>query len=184
MTRSPRLCAGIIAALILAACATPKTGEPKPAPTDQDAAEVTPRADSENRAIISYFPRLSKVHKKKFERAAQSFPISLSPLASCNYVAISGKVKPHKHVDHDEVFIIVSGEGILSVEARDGGIETHEVTAGSIFHIPRGVAHAFENTGENGEETRGINVFSPAYTKPDRVEVNWAKKKTEKKPGN
>lgn len=53
------------------------------------------------------------------------------------------RLTPHAHRDMHEVFIVLSGQGLLQC---DGG--THEVGPGSCIEIAPGEVHAFENRGE------------------------------------
>jgi mannose-6-phosphate isomerase-like protein (cupin superfamily) len=49
---------------------------------------------------------------------------------------LQGEFIWHRHVDTDEVFIVV--EGALTIEFRDGRVE---LKAGEMFVVPRGVEH-------------------------------------------
>jgi len=57
---------------------------------------------------------------------------------------------PHCHSAEDEIFIVLSGEGHLLLWER-GGVEEHEVRAGSVIARPAGtgVSHAFRS-GDDG----------------------------------
>jgi quercetin dioxygenase-like cupin family protein len=150
-------------------CATGKVTAPRPA----TAGLASPRRN----ATVDHFDALSKRYKKPFGLAAKSFLLSLSDNQSVHYVTISARVAPHLHRDHDELFVLVSGQGILYLTSADGGVESHELVDGSIVHIPKGVAHAYEHFGAAGSgsrETLALSVFSPPYTSPDRHPVDWS----------
>ena len=46
---------------------------------------------------------------------------------------------PHQHAAKDQIFYIVSGEGVVSV-----GSETYEVLPGNLVYIPAGILHKTE----------------------------------------
>jgi mannose-6-phosphate isomerase-like protein (cupin superfamily) len=49
---------------------------------------------------------------------------------------VAGDFTWHKHVETDEVFIVV--EGVLDIEFRDGSVR---LGAGEMFVVPKGVEH-------------------------------------------
>src|SRR5712692_2427391 len=51
-------------------------------------------------------------------------------------------VTPHHHREIEEIYYIVSGEGLMTV-----GNETRQVEAGDAVYVPRGHRHTLENTG-------------------------------------
>jgi len=51
-------------------------------------------------------------------------------------VKIQGEFVWHKHVETDEVFLVV--DGAMAIEFRDGRVE---LAAGEMFVVPRGVEH-------------------------------------------
>ena len=51
-------------------------------------------------------------------------------------VKVQGEFVWHKHVDTDEVFLIV--EGVLRIDFRDGAVE---LKAGEMFVVPKGIEH-------------------------------------------
>ena len=63
---------------------------------------------------------------------------------------------PPMHVHHfqDETFYVV--EGALRFKV---GEETFDLGAGDFAYIPRGVAHAYVNVGQ--EPVRGLGIFAP-----------------------
>ena len=62
-------------------------------------------------------------------------------------------VRPHTH-DFDQIAMIVSGTAIYHV-----GDIANEVGAGSIMHIPAGVEHYIEPTGDT--PVKNLDVFAP-----------------------
>jgi quercetin dioxygenase-like cupin family protein len=65
-----------------------------------------------------------------------------------------GVVPPHIHHDDDEAFYVLEGELLLQV-----GDEQHELTAGSYAFGPRGVPHAYQNTGDG--PARLLIIYTP-----------------------
>jgi len=51
-------------------------------------------------------------------------------------------VTPHHHREIEEIYYIVSGQGVMTVDS-----ETREVEAGDAVYVPRGQRHTLENTG-------------------------------------
>lgn len=64
------------------------------------------------------------------------------------------EVRPHSH-DFDQIAMIVSGTAVYQV-----GDVRNEVGPGSIMHIPAGVEHYIEPTGD--EPVMNLDVFAPA----------------------
>jgi mannose-6-phosphate isomerase-like protein (cupin superfamily) len=69
-------------------------------------------------------------------------------------VKFKGDFVWHKHVDTDEVFIVLEGE--MSIEFRDGRAD---LKAGEIFVVPKGVEHK----PQAGKECK-IMLVEPAGT--------------------
>jgi mannose-6-phosphate isomerase-like protein (cupin superfamily) len=65
-----------------------------------------------------------------------------------------GRAPEHSH-PYDEVVLILRGTGV----AHAGGAD-REVSAGACLHLPPGVRHCLENTGQ--EAMRVLGVFHPA----------------------
>jgi mannose-6-phosphate isomerase-like protein (cupin superfamily) len=162
----------LLPALALSACQGANkrgdTSKNKPLPGPKKKTQSSFR-----RAVVTQLLTLRTQCKKPFGVLAKSFPISQSPLATCNYVMISGNIAPHSHKEHDEVFQVLEGSGIFYVGSPDGGIESHEVTRGSVIHVSRGTEHAYQHIGDSEEPTRGMSIFTPAYTTPDRHPAKW-----------
>lgn len=54
-----------------------------------------------------------------------------------------GTNQPHFHEDEEQVYLIKSGEGTISV-----GDEKRRVKEGDVIYLPPKIAHAFYNDGE------------------------------------
>ncbi len=63
------------------------------------------------------------------------------------------------HNGFDEVYIVMSGEGVVHLDGVD-----HPVKGGSVIFIPQGTFHSITNTSENEEFV--INAIWPI--KPDK----------------
>ena len=61
----------------------------------------------------------------------------------------------HLHSNEDELALVV--EGVLTVQV---GVERHEVSAGGIAWLPRGVPHAFANLSDKVTHVVGVIVPS------------------------
>ncbi len=70
-------------------------------------------------------------------------------------VAPGGRQIPHDHPEV-QIYIIVAGRGRMRV-----GDETKEVTAGELIHVPSGLKHGIENTGD-GVLTY-VSAATPAF---------------------
>ncbi len=70
-------------------------------------------------------------------------------------VKFKGEYVWHKHVDEDEMFMVLSGR--IRVHLRDGVVELNE---GEFCVVPRGVEHKPE-----ADETAEILLFEPATTR-------------------
>ena len=71
-----------------------------------------------------------------------------------------GKTEPHFHKESEEIYQVVSGEGILKIEN-----ETYEVGEGVSVVIMPGQVHSLENTGKN--DLVVICCCAPAYRHDD-----------------
>ncbi len=69
-------------------------------------------------------------------------------------------VSRHYHLDTEEVYYILQGEGRMTV-----GGEVRMVAAGDAIFIPRGSAHTLENTGHTPMTL--LLVCGPAYSYED-----------------
>jgi len=55
-----------------------------------------------------------------------------------------GTNQPHSHEDEEQVYLIKSGEGTISV-----GDEKRRVKEGDVIYLPPKITHAFYNDGES-----------------------------------
>src|SRR5262245_65526182 len=69
-----------------------------------------------------------------------------SPITQCSLaeemLSPGCAVTPHHHRDLEEIYYIVSGEGLMTV-----GESTRQVGAGEAVYVPRGQRHSLETTG-------------------------------------
>lgn len=68
----------------------------------------------------------------------------------------------HIHREHDLTFFVIRGEGEIFVNDRRSAL-----TAGGVFHIPRGAPHACRNTG--AEPLVAVLIFTPPYDLKDSI---------------
>lgn len=96
-----------------------------------------------------------------------------SPITQCSLAEETLQpgcsVTPHHHRDLEEIYYVLSGEGLMSV-----GSERCRVAAGDAVYIPRGERHTLENTGT--EPIRLIVVCGPAFYYEDQI-IEVAEKK-------
>lgn len=71
-------------------------------------------------------------------------------------------VRRHHHLQTEEIYYILSGEGEMSV-----GDETQTVKAGDAIFIPRTNTHALKNTGS--EPIKLLLICGPAYSIADHL---------------
>ncbi|MCM2578532.1 cupin domain-containing protein [Streptomyces meridianus] len=69
------------------------------------------------------------------------------------YALDAGAVDPQQPHDEDEVYVVVSGRGAVTV-----GQETTTVARGSVVYVPAGAPHRFHHISE---DLRILVVFSP-----------------------
>jgi mannose-6-phosphate isomerase-like protein (cupin superfamily) len=69
------------------------------------------------------------------------------------YALDAGESDPQQPHRQDEVYFVVSGRASITV-----GMETTEVSRGSVVYVPAGVAHKFHHISE---DLRVMVVFSP-----------------------
>jgi mannose-6-phosphate isomerase-like protein (cupin superfamily) len=87
-------------------------------------------------------------------------------------VVFSGKrLSLQKHAQRSEHWVVVSGQGIVNVDA-----ETRRVTAGDAVHVPAGSVHRIENDGAADlviiETQLGVCLEEDIT----RLEDDWARK--------
>lgn len=71
-------------------------------------------------------------------------------------------VTPHRHRQIEEIYYVVSGQGLMTV-----GDESREVEAGDAIYIPRGQRHILENTGV--DPIKLILICGPAFFYEDEI---------------
>ncbi|MEU7422142.1 cupin domain-containing protein [Streptomyces sp. NPDC048362] len=69
------------------------------------------------------------------------------------YALDAGEPDPQNPHRQDEVYFVVSGRASITV-----GLETTEVSRGSVVYVPAGVTHKFHHISE---DLRVLVVFSP-----------------------
>lgn len=72
--------------------------------------------------------------------------------AGVTELEVGGWLGAHRH-EPSEIYYVLSGEGILSVDGRD-----HPVRAGTAAYIPGNSEHAIHNTGD--DQLRFFYVFA------------------------
>jgi len=72
------------------------------------------------------------------------------------------EIKPHVHKDHEQIYYIIKGSGIILV-----GDEKAEVKAGDCIYLPSDIPHGFINNsgGEVEIFCVGANIFRPWIAK-------------------
>jgi mannose-6-phosphate isomerase-like protein (cupin superfamily) len=78
--------------------------------------------------------------------------------------AIRKAERPHRHDLHDQLVLLVRGQGTMRV-----GDETRPIAAGSLMFVPKGAVHAFTNTGP--EPAIAYVVYTPPFDGKDRIQV-------------
>jgi mannose-6-phosphate isomerase-like protein (cupin superfamily) len=160
--RLTRLCAALAAAMF-AACASSTPEHAAVAP--EHAAQPPPVLDAllGERLVVP----LSELPQRVPLAPDQDFrvePLGASEHTSHHVGAIRRAEPLHRHDRHDLLVLIVRGRGTQRV-----GDETRAVGEGSLLFVPRGVVHAFTNTGP--EPAIAYLVYSPPFDGRDRVLV-------------
>jgi len=72
------------------------------------------------------------------------------------------ELEPHTHQDHEQIYYILRGSGVVSV-----GDEERAVRAGDCIYMPPDVPHGFVNNSDEevGIFTVGANIFRPWMTR-------------------
>lgn len=83
---------------------------------------------------------------------------------SVHLVQARGPERPHRHVHHDLVVMVVRGRGILHLADRP-----HPLAAGDLAVVPRGVPHWFEPQGRR--PAVAVVTFSPPFDGADSEPV-------------
>jgi mannose-6-phosphate isomerase-like protein (cupin superfamily) len=98
--------------------------------------------------------------------ALQVTPLGRTEGATHHLIQLEGEEPLHRHMTHDLVVVIVSGEGVLELESG-GKLQPVPFGPGHVLSIPRGVAHATRSTG--GAPVLAVGVFSPPMDTMDTV---------------
>jgi mannose-6-phosphate isomerase-like protein (cupin superfamily) len=89
-----------------------------------------------------------------------------APITQCSLAEETlqpgASVTPHHHRELEEIYYLLSGEGLMTV-----GAEQRKVLAGDAVYIPKGERHTLENTGS--EPLRLIVVCGPAFYYEDEI---------------
>jgi mannose-6-phosphate isomerase-like protein (cupin superfamily) len=93
--------------------------------------------------------------------AARNSCIRNQTLAEARLPA-GGATIPHYHVEAEEIYYVLSGEGLIRV-----GGETRAVGPGDAIAIPPGMPHQMTNTG--GEVLKFLCCCAPGYEHEDTV---------------
>jgi mannose-6-phosphate isomerase-like protein (cupin superfamily) len=88
--------------------------------------------------------------------------VGRTPAASHHVVQVRGSESPHVHRAHDVTVIVLRGEGVLTLGARQ-----LSVRAGDVMLIPRATPHFFRNTGR--APAVAFAIFSPAFDGADSI---------------
>ncbi len=111
-------------------------------------------------AAIIYTPHGSEIRPLMDRTTSRIARCSLAeetlPTGAC--------VGRHYHVETEEVYYIVRGAGVMTIDAG-----TRDVSAGDCIFIPRGAVHMLENTG--AEAMTILLVCGPAYAIADHYPV-------------
>jgi mannose-6-phosphate isomerase-like protein (cupin superfamily) len=91
--------------------------------------------------------------------AFSSEPLFRSPRVSAHRQVALAPLPAHFHRHSEENVYVVSGSGRMRV-----GDEWHELRAGSLVHVPKGVVHAFVPDGL----ITAVSIFSPPFNERDR----------------
>lgn len=77
---------------------------------------------------------------------------------------VKNAVRPHKHIYHTEVVLVLEGSGKMTL-----GNDTFEISAGDYVFIPRGTVHSVDVT--SAEPIKVLSIQSPRFDGSDRVFV-------------
>jgi quercetin dioxygenase-like cupin family protein len=114
-------------------------------------------------SIRSYSQQLQTdtLFKKEQVKPVTSQSLYSDSLVSTFAIAIKDEVKPHKHLYHTEQVMIVSGEGIMTLNGK-----TFAVKEGDLVFIPKGQIHALKVTKS---PVKVISIQTPFFDGKDRV---------------
>jgi mannose-6-phosphate isomerase-like protein (cupin superfamily) len=122
-----------------------------------------------NGGQIERFPLDEMLATPRFARSDNILPVTLAIGAHSSYhlVQVRDAEPLHVHATHDLAVRLVRGQGRLRLGDHD-----FPIALGDATFIPRGVPHAFTNTG--AEPAALLATFSPAFDGTDRVLLNPA----------
>jgi quercetin dioxygenase-like cupin family protein len=127
---------------------------------DAVALPAPPAAPAATAAADSEGPRLSELAACEVERTGdRRFRVLLGPGRGCEAATqFVGEIPPGQAPEHshpyDEVVLVLGGEGV----AHAGGSD-RVLVPGTSVHLPRGLPHCLENTGQRTLTVLG--VFHP-----------------------
>lgn len=84
---------------------------------------------------------------------------------SLAYVTVTGKSKPHMHKNTEEIYFIIKGEGILTIDGEKRKVEKDDAIA-----IPKNKFHSIEKT--SAESLELLAITNPRYNPDDVIEKN------------
>lgn len=105
-----------------------------------------------------------KAHPMSAVREISAEEISRGESGSTQIIQLRTGHPLHVHQRHDLIAILLKGRGVLTLGSR-----RLELKPGAIVSIPRGVPHAFKNTGS--EPAVAYVTYFPAFDDVDTVPV-------------
>jgi mannose-6-phosphate isomerase-like protein (cupin superfamily) len=88
--------------------------------------------------------------------------LSSDSLVSTFIIFIRKEVKEHRHLTHAENVLILSGQGIMTVNGKE-----LKVKMGDMIYLPAGTPHSLKVTSE--EPVKVLSVQAPYFDGKDRV---------------
>ncbi|HVK69407.1 MAG TPA: cupin domain-containing protein [Polyangium sp.] len=155
---------------VLPACASTqeRCAEPPPAAHAGTAAAPAPPHAGRNAFFMGNAREI--VEKKPIgpDEKTKFVPLFENADHTVNVIQTRGTVPPHFHADHDELVVILEGNGTFSVEGQ-----ARVVKAGDVQVIPRGAVHSYVHEGPG--VTVVVSTFSPTFDPKDRIMVDAKK---------
>lgn len=68
------------------------------------------------------------------------------------------KLEPHTHKDHEQIYYIIEGKGLLTI-----GDETRRVKPGDAIYIPPATSHEYNNDADEPTKIIMVDVVIPFY---------------------
>ena len=84
---------------------------------------------------------------------------------SVAYITVTGKSAPHLHKETEEIYFIVKGEGIITIDDEQEKVEKDDTIS-----IPKNKFHSIEKTSSGSLEL--IAITNPRYNPDDVIEKN------------